>query len=106
MREIVLRHHEWWDGTRLPARACTATAFPRGGRDAARWSDAYESMTVNGRPASAMPREGDTADRAAARDSSSIRDGGASARAGAGAAMGRHHTRTAKRTHTRPEPRR
>jgi signal transduction histidine kinase/HD-GYP domain-containing protein (c-di-GMP phosphodiesterase class II) len=47
VREIVLCHHEWWDGTGYP-RALRGTSIPAGARVLA-VVDAYESLT-EGRP--------------------------------------------------------
>jgi signal transduction histidine kinase/response regulator RpfG family c-di-GMP phosphodiesterase len=47
VREVVLSHHEWWDGTGYP-RGLRGEEIPIGGRILA-VVDAYESMTV-GRP--------------------------------------------------------
>ena len=47
VREVVLSHHEWWDGTGYP-RGLKGDEIPIGGRILA-VVDAFESMTV-GRP--------------------------------------------------------
>jgi HD-GYP domain-containing protein (c-di-GMP phosphodiesterase class II) len=47
VREVILSHHEWWDGTGYP-RGLKNTEIPIGGRILS-VVDAYESMTV-GRP--------------------------------------------------------
>jgi response regulator RpfG family c-di-GMP phosphodiesterase len=47
VRDVVLSHHEWWDGTGYP-RGLAGDQIPIGGRILA-VVDAYESMTV-GRP--------------------------------------------------------
>jgi HD-GYP domain-containing protein (c-di-GMP phosphodiesterase class II) len=47
VRDVILSHHEWWDGTGYP-RGLKADEIPIGGRILA-VVDAYESMTV-GRP--------------------------------------------------------
>src|SRR5262245_21529739 len=47
VREIVMSHHEWWDGTGYP-RGLGGTAIPTGARVLAA-VDAYESL-VTGRP--------------------------------------------------------
>ena len=55
VREIVISHHEWWDGTGYP-RGLRGTAIPTGARVLA-VVDAYESL-VTGRPhRPAEPRE-------------------------------------------------
>jgi response regulator RpfG family c-di-GMP phosphodiesterase len=56
VREIVLSHHEWWDGTGYP-RALRAEEIPIGARILA-VVDAWESMTV-GRPHRPARREDD-----------------------------------------------
>ena len=56
MREIVLSHHEWWDGTGYP-RALRGDEIPIGARILA-VVDAWESMTV-GRPHRPARREDD-----------------------------------------------
>ena len=56
VREIVLSHHEWWDGTGYP-RALRADEIPIGARILA-VVDAWESMTV-GRPHRPARREDD-----------------------------------------------
>jgi len=47
VRDVVLSHHEWWDGTGYP-RGLSGEEIPMGGRILA-VVDAYESMTI-GRP--------------------------------------------------------
>src|SRR5262249_48355207 len=47
VREIVMSHHEWWDGTGYP-RGLGGTAIPTGARVLAA-VDAFESL-VTGRP--------------------------------------------------------
>jgi len=55
VRDVVLSHHEWWDGRGYP-RGLKGNAIPIGGRILA-VVDAYESMTI-GRPhRPSIPRE-------------------------------------------------
>ncbi len=56
VREMVLSHHEWWDGTGYP-RGLRAEEIPVGARILA-VVDAWESMTV-GRPHRPARREDD-----------------------------------------------
>jgi HD-GYP domain-containing protein (c-di-GMP phosphodiesterase class II) len=55
VRDIVLTHHEWWDGSGYP-RGLRAEEIPIGGRILA-VVDAYESMTVGRAHRSAISRE-------------------------------------------------
>ena len=55
VRDVVLSHHEWWDGTGYP-RGLKAQQIPMGGRILA-VVDAYESMTVGRAHREAVSKE-------------------------------------------------
>jgi HD-GYP domain-containing protein (c-di-GMP phosphodiesterase class II) len=55
VRDIVLTHHEWWDGSGYPL-GLAGEGIPIGGRILA-VVDAYESMTVGRAHRSAISRE-------------------------------------------------
>jgi len=55
VRDVVLSHHEWWDGSGYP-RGLSGEQIPTGGRVLA-VVDAYESMTVGRAHRAAKSRE-------------------------------------------------